>query len=125
VTAKPVPRAPSGLSPGARRVWQTLGAQYEFRHPEWLALEESLRWRDRAETWLKHSEQAAGREQAELVKRALDASQMGLRFWRLLKFVNSDEPLHRRPGRPGGREWSAARKAGATAHANFLKTRMR
>jgi hypothetical protein len=49
-----------------------------------------------------------------LIAARRDALLASARFWRQLKFEDPARPA-RRPGRPGGDNWSAARKAGAAA----------
>ena len=84
------PPAPAGLSTGNTKLWEQLVEDNVFSSHELPALAKSLTWDDRAAQWLEESEGATGREQAQLRKQAMDASQMSLRFWRTLKFTDPD-----------------------------------
>lgn len=100
---------PKGLSAESRVIWENLTTLHRFESHELVAFTRALRWFDRADTWLKAADAAEGREGAQLVKQAMDASNAGLRYWRTLKFT--DGAAARRPGRPSDDAWSAKRKA--------------
>jgi hypothetical protein len=104
------PDAPASLSRGSRRIWRQLTALHQFEAHELIAFERALSWWERSDEWLEASKKAEGREQAQLVKQAMDAANAALRHWRTLKFSDPDAGV-RRPGRPSGDQWSAKRKA--------------
>jgi hypothetical protein len=103
------PSVPHGLSAGSADIWKELTTLHRFEAHELVAFERALKWFDKADGWLQDAETAEGRSAGLLVKRSMDASNCGLRYWRTLKFT--DGSAARRPGRPPGDAWSAKRKA--------------
>ena len=112
MTDKSSPKTRAGHSAWARKVRRTLLACHEFGEHELVAFERALQWWDRSDAWLVDSEACTGRERAALVKESLDAAQIALRYWKVLKFP-PPEGTTRRPGRPSGDMWSARRRDGA------------
>jgi hypothetical protein len=105
-------RAPAGLSRWARGVWARLLEENSWGEHEILAFTFALRWWDASDAWLAESAATTGRDKAALVKQALDAATTALRYWRTLRFTDPATPS-RRPGRPSGENWSAARQEAA------------
>lgn len=105
--------APKGLSRPSRRIWTELTCSHDFADHELVAFERALKWWDVSDTAFASAEEKSGRERAELMKLALDASNSALRHWRTLKFPTPAGV--RRPGRPAGDNWSAHRKQAANA----------
>jgi hypothetical protein len=104
------PRPPAGLSGWAQGVWRTLLSNHDFAEHELVAFTRALRWWDVADTLLSEAETLVGRERDAKFKAAGDASTSALRCWKTLKFTDD---ATRRPGRPSGPRWSAARRAAA------------
>jgi len=88
---------PQGCSAWARRTWIELTTRLDFQDYELLALERALGWWDRSDAWLLEAASLEGAAQGAMVKRALDAAQTGLRFWRTLKFSTTDAACCRTP----------------------------
>jgi len=114
--------APRGLSDRSRRLWRDLVAAYDFQPHEHELLVRALEQNDLADqcarTIRRDGLQVDGKAHP-LVAVQRDALQTSARYWRQLKFKSSGEQA-RRPGRPGGENWSAARKAGQAAHLQAL-----
>lgn len=108
---QPVPR---GLSSWARGVWRELTAECEFERHELVTFERALRWFDASDALFASAQDAKEpKEQRDLLKQSMDASNTALRHWRALKWPTPAGA--RRPGRPSGAEWSPARKAAVNA----------
>jgi hypothetical protein len=73
-----------------------------------VSFRRALEWFDRSDALILAADRTTdARERAALTKQAMDASNCGLRYWRVLRFV--DPVLKRRPGRPSGDGWTAHR----------------
>jgi hypothetical protein len=89
------------LSDESRARWRELLRTYEFTFSETYALREHLEACDRARKFEeKHKGELAQRERVH-----------ALRWWRQLRFASSE--AKKRPGHPGDREWSSARRQSA------------
>lgn len=113
------PRAPRGLSAESAGIWRELVSANAFEAHELPILASALTWRDRSTAWLAESERAAGRERSTLRKQALDAATASLRHFKALKFTDPSQPA-RRPGRPSGQNWNAARKQEAARSGGYF-----
>jgi len=104
---------PRGFSAGARRTWEEMHEHYDFSASELILLERALRQFDLGDSFLKTAQRAGvmtgGGKLHPLVNASRDAHQNALRCWRAIGFAKGDGRT-RRPGRPGGDEWSAKRK---------------
>ena len=108
------PPVPKGLSPRSRAIWSDLVTEHAFEANELVSLRRALEWFDRSDALIASADRATdAKERAGLTKQAMDASNCGLRYWRVLKFV--DPVLKRRPGRPSHDGWSAQRREQAVA----------
>jgi hypothetical protein len=113
-------KARSGLSATAQGIRRQLLEENDFAPHELVMLDVALRWSDISASLLRESETLTGRDRAARLKSAGDAATSALRHWRALKFQDPARPT-RRPGRPSGDEWSAARREGARAQQAPLK----
>jgi hypothetical protein len=113
-------RPPAGLSKWARGVWTTLLRDNDFSDSEIVAFTRALRWWDLSDSLLAEANAAQGGARAQMTKLSLDAATSALRHWKVLKFTDPANPS-RRPGRPGGVDWSSGRKAGHAAHMQALR----
>ena len=107
------PPVPRGLSPRSRAIWRDLVTEHTFENNELVSLRRALEWFDRSDALIASAEGTTdARERAALLKQAMDASNCGLRYWRVLKFV--DPVLKPRPGASIGRrvDRPAARASG-------------
>jgi hypothetical protein len=100
-------RPPSGLSRRAQARWAKLHELNDFLPHEDFQLEYALTWFDQADVLRREARKLRGRERAARLKSAAEASTVGLRHWRTLKFSDPAKPA-RRPGRPPGKPWMLA-----------------
>jgi hypothetical protein len=108
------PLVPKGLSPRSRAIWRDLVTEHQFEANELVSFRRALEWFDRSDALIASADgMADARERAALTKQAMDASDCGLRYWRVLKFV--DPVMKRRPGRPSDDGWSIQRREQAAS----------
>jgi hypothetical protein len=100
---------PDDLSEISKALWLEMTATHAWDRHELVTFEWALKWQDTSRAATEQAKAAKGAELARLTKLSLDASTAALRHWRALKFPAPEGA--RRPGRPSGSNWSAARKA--------------
>jgi hypothetical protein len=109
-----MPPPPKGLSPKWCDEWRKHFEEHdEWEHHERVLLGQALVWWTRQDDFIKKAKQAKTPRDARAFQvQARDCAQMGLRYYRPLKFENGDKPK-KTAGRKSDTGYSEIRGAGA------------